>query len=114
MPIFNENVYDLLILFKAVESTPPADFPAEGQHNPWHSVVVSRHGGLIPNMENTNGVGLPPRPSIRQTADYFGVDQKTIRRWIAQGRLTANRLGPCLIRLDRAEVLQLGRPVGAA
>jgi len=65
-------------------------------------------------MENTNGVGLPPGPSIRQTADYFGVDRKTIRRWIAQGRLMANRLDPRLIRLDRAEVLQLGRPVGAA
>ena len=65
-------------------------------------------------MENTNGVGLPPRPSIRQAANYFGVDRKTIRRWITQGRLMANRLGPRLIRLDRAEVLQLGRPVGAA
>jgi excisionase family DNA binding protein len=114
MPIFNENVYDLLILFKAVESTPPADSLPRGYHNPWHSVAVSRRGSLIPNMENTNGVGLPPRPSIRQAADYFSVDQKTIRRWIAQGRFTANRLGPRLIRLDRAEVLQLGRPVGAA
>ncbi|HEY4794133.1 MAG TPA: excisionase family DNA-binding protein [Mycobacterium sp.] len=65
-------------------------------------------------MENTNGVVLPPRPSIRQTADYFGVDRKTIRRWVAPGRLTANRLGPHLIRLNRAKVLQLGRPVGAA
>jgi hypothetical protein len=34
MPIFNENVYDLLILFKAVESTPPGDFPAEGVSQP--------------------------------------------------------------------------------
>jgi len=47
-------------------------------------------------VENTNGVVLPPRPSIRQTADYFGVDRKTIRRWVAPGRLTANRLGPHL------------------
>ena len=65
-------------------------------------------------MENTNGVGLPPRPSIRQAADYFRINQEMVRRLIAQGRLTANRLGPRLIRLDRAEVLQLGRPVGAA
>ena len=65
-------------------------------------------------MENTNGVGLPPRPSIRQAADYFRTDQKKVRRLTAQGRLTANRLGPRLIRLDRAEVLQLGRPVDAA
>ena len=114
MPIFNENVYDLLILFKAFESTPPADFPAEGVTQPLAFRCCVAAWGLIPNMENTNGVGLPPRPSIRQAADYFSADQKTIRRWIAQGRFTANRLGPRLIRLDRAEVLQLGRPVGAA
>src|ERR1700753_2492233 len=70
-----------------------------GSHNLWYSVVVSRRGSLIPNMENTNGVGRPP---------------KMVRRLIAQGRLTANLLGPRLIRLDPAEVLQLGRPVGAA
>jgi hypothetical protein len=34
MPIFNKNVYDMPILFKAVESTPPADFPAEGVSQP--------------------------------------------------------------------------------
>jgi hypothetical protein len=48
-----------------------------------------------------------------QAADNFGVDSKTIRRWIAPARITANRLGPWLIRLDRTEVLQPGRPVGA-
>jgi excisionase family DNA binding protein len=62
----------------------------------------------------THAANLPPRPSIRQVADYHGVDQKTIRRWIAQGRLTAQRIGPRLIRLDRDKVLGLGRRIGGA
>jgi excisionase family DNA binding protein len=53
-------------------------------------------------------------PSIRQAAEFHGVDQKTIRRWIAQGRLTAQRIGPRLIRLDREEILSLGRRIGGA
>jgi excisionase family DNA binding protein len=44
---------------------------------------------------------LPTQPTINQTAEYFGVDVKTVRRWIAQGRLTAYRIGPRLIRIDR-------------
>jgi excisionase family DNA binding protein len=65
-------------------------------------------------MQNTKGANLPPRPSIRQAAHYHGVDQKTIRRWIAQGRLSAHRVGPRLIRLERDEVLGLGRRIGGA
>ena len=65
-------------------------------------------------MENTNGAGLPPRPSIQQAAAYVGVDRKTARRWISQGRLSAKRLGPRLIRLERDEVLSLGRRIGGA
>jgi excisionase family DNA binding protein len=66
-------------------------------------------------MQNqTHAATLPPRPSIRQATEYHGVDQKTIRRWIAQGRLMAQRVGPRLIRLDREEVLSLGRRIGGA
>ena len=66
-------------------------------------------------MQNqTHAANLPPRPSIRQAAEYHGVDQKTIRRWIAKGRLSAHRVGPRLIRLDRDEVLTLGRRIGGA
>ena len=57
---------------------------------------------------------LPPRPSIQEVAVWYGVDVKTVRRWIAQGRLTAQRIGPRLIRLDREEVLSLGRRIGVA
>ncbi|MGB7143135.1 MAG: helix-turn-helix domain-containing protein [Mycobacterium sp.] len=65
-------------------------------------------------MHEQTGAGLPPRPSIGQVAEYLGTHPKTIRRWIAAGRLTAHRVGPRLLRLDRDEWLQLGRPVGGA
>jgi excisionase family DNA binding protein len=50
--------------------------------------------------------------TIRQAADYHQVDIKTIRRWIQQGRITAHRTGPRLIRLDRDSVLNVGRRIG--
>ncbi|ULN38850.1 helix-turn-helix domain-containing protein [Mycolicibacterium smegmatis] len=55
---------------------------------------------------------LPPRPSIQQAAAYLGVDPKTIRRYIAQGRIKAARVGPRLIRVDRESLLALAKPIG--
>ncbi|MGV0875435.1 helix-turn-helix domain-containing protein [Mycolicibacterium sp. XJ879] len=55
---------------------------------------------------------LPPSPSIRQAANWLGVDQKTIRRYIASGLLKASRVGPRLIRIDRESLLKLGKPIG--
>jgi excisionase family DNA binding protein len=60
------------------------------------------------------GVPLPPQPTIKQTAAYFGTDPKTIRRWIADGRLIAYRVGPRLIRVDRDSILKLASPIGGA
>lgn len=65
-------------------------------------------------MQIETGANLPPRPSVRQAAEFHGVDQKTIRRWIAQGRLSAHRVGPRLVRLDRDAVSSLGRRIGGA
>ena len=56
---------------------------------------------------------LPPRPSIRQAADWIGVDPKTIRRWISQGRLRADRYGPRLLRVDRDSLLALPNRIGS-
>ncbi|MGB3229584.1 MAG: helix-turn-helix domain-containing protein [Mycobacterium sp.] len=56
--------------------------------------------------------GLPASPTIKAAAEHLGVDPKTVRRWISQGRLTAYRVGPRLIRIDRASLLKLARPVG--
>jgi excisionase family DNA binding protein len=57
---------------------------------------------------------LPPRPNIKQAAEFHNVDDKTIRRRIADGSLIAYRIGPHLIRLDRDSVLNLGHRIGGA
>jgi excisionase family DNA binding protein len=62
-------------------------------------------------MHEHRGANLPPQPSIRQVAEYLGTHPKTIWRWIAAGRLSAHRVGPRLLRLNRDELLNLGRPV---
>jgi excisionase family DNA binding protein len=55
---------------------------------------------------------LPPNLSIQQAADHLGVSTKTIRRYIASGRLDAERVGPRLIRIDRESLAALGKPIG--
>ena len=42
--------------------------------------------------------------SIAAAADHYGVSQQTVRRWIASGRITADRVGPRLIRVDLDEI----------
>ena len=43
-----------------------------------------------------------------------GVHPRTIRRWIADGRLPGYRLGPRLLRVDRAELHALARRIPTA
>ncbi len=52
--------------------------------------------------------------TIADTAERLHVSTKTVRRRIADGRLTAYRVGPHLIRLDPAEVDGLLRPIPSA
>lgn len=54
--------------------------------------------------------------SIQQVAGTYGISTRTVRRYIASGRLTAHRVGPRLIRLDAAQVeKELGnQPIGGA
>lgn len=53
--------------------------------------------------------------SIEEFSRHVGVSKPTVRRWIAQGRITAYRLGPQLIRINRAEAdSQLCRPIPTA
>lgn len=52
--------------------------------------------------------------SIAETAEYLGVCTKTVRRYIADGRLRAVRIGPRLIRVDGESVEALMRPIGKA
>jgi excisionase family DNA binding protein len=50
--------------------------------------------------------------TMQEAAEIYGVHVKTIRRYIASGLLSAERIGPRLIRLDAEEVhQQLAGPV---
>lgn len=58
-------------------------------------------------MRSQNTATPPPArrwASKEQAADYIGVCDKTLRRYIAQGIIPAHRLGKRLIRLDLNEV----------
>lgn len=47
---------------------------------------------------------MPKMVSIAAAADHYDVSQQTVRRWIANGKITAHRVGPRLIRLDLDEI----------
>jgi excisionase family DNA binding protein len=51
----------------------------------------------------------PQLVSVAQAADYLGVCTKTVRRYVATGRLTKYRVGSRLVRLDAYEVEALLR-----
>ncbi|QEN17112.1 helix-turn-helix domain-containing protein [Mycobacterium sp. ELW1] len=55
---------------------------------------------------------MPPLPSLRQASEWLGVSEKTVRRYIAQGRIRAKRIGPRLIRIERDSLLAFATPVG--
>lgn len=57
---------------------------------------------------------LPPYVTIKQTAKLLGADETTIRRYIAQGRLTGFRVGPRSIRINSASITKLCKPIGCA
>jgi excisionase family DNA binding protein len=42
--------------------------------------------------------------SIAQVAEQYELSTRTVRRYIAEGRLTAYRIGPRVIRLDAEQV----------
>ena len=42
--------------------------------------------------------------SIQATAERYGVDHKTVRRWIASGLITGYKVGTQLVRVDLNEV----------
>jgi excisionase family DNA binding protein len=45
---------------------------------------------------------------------HLGVSEKTVRRYISQGRLTGYRVGRRLIRIDLAELDALLKPIPTA
>ena len=47
--------------------------------------------------------------TVQEAADYLKVSTKTIRRYITQGLVEAERVGPRLIRVNLASLDNLGR-----
>ncbi|MCV7142755.1 helix-turn-helix domain-containing protein [Mycolicibacterium fortuitum] len=42
--------------------------------------------------------------SVKDVAADLGISEGTVRRWLAQGRISGVRIGPKLIRLDLDQV----------
>jgi excisionase family DNA binding protein len=51
--------------------------------------------------------------SVAEAAEYTGLGERTLRRYIAGGTLTGYRVGERLIKVDVAELDQLIRPIPA-
>jgi excisionase family DNA binding protein len=51
--------------------------------------------------------------SLANAADYAGVTTRTMRRYIASGRLVGYRVGPRLIRIDLDELEAMLKPIPA-
>ena len=54
----------------------------------------------------------PELIGLQEAAGRCNVDPRTIRRWIAAGRINAYRVGPRLIKVDVAELDKVLQPVG--
>jgi excisionase family DNA binding protein len=66
--------------------------------------------------EATRGQGVAPRRlvSLATAAAYADVSTRTLRRYIAQGRLTGYRVGPRLVKVDLNELQNLASPIPSA
>ena len=53
-------------------------------------------------------------PASGQAAEYAGVSSRTLRRYIADGRITGYRIGPKLIKVDLNELDRIITPIAAA
>jgi excisionase family DNA binding protein len=51
---------------------------------------------------------------LKTTSEQYGVSERTLRRYIAQGKLTGYRFGPRIIRVDLDEVDALLTPIPTA
>jgi excisionase family DNA binding protein len=54
---------------------------------------------------------VPKFISLESAAEWLDCSPRTVRRYIAEGRLTAYRIGPRLLRIDVAELEALMRKV---
>jgi excisionase family DNA binding protein len=58
----------------------------------------------------------PPQrlTSVEHAARYADVGTRTIRRWIATGRLRAYRVGPRLVKIDLDDLDRIAVPIPTA
>lgn len=54
----------------------------------------------------------PELIGLQEAADACDVSYRTVRRWIAAGRLDAVRVGPRLLKVEASALETLMRPVG--
>ena len=66
-------------------------------------------------MARSHSIPAPSRRlrDLTEAADYLGVTTRTIRRYIAEGRIAAYRVGDRLIRVDMGDVEALAVKVEA-
>lgn len=60
---------------------------------------------IIDAVRSANGNTVPEYLDVAQVAEWLGVDEKTVRGWIANEGLQAHRLGARLFKLKRADVI---------
>lgn len=53
----------------------------------------------------------PRWATIKEAAEYTGFSDRTMRRWVHDGRLGAKRMGPRRIQVDLNELDRLRKPV---
>lgn len=56
-------------------------------------------------------IPAPEWLTLRDTAERLQISEKSARRWIADGRLKAVRIGPRMIRVDAASIAALAQPL---
>lgn len=56
----------------------------------------------------------PELIGVPEAAERCGVHYRTMRRWIAEGRINAVRVGPKLLKVDTEDLAALLAPTGGA
>ena len=76
-----------------------------GAEKPWHFIGVNVHTNRDwTTNTNTERIVTPPNMRIGDAATYMGVADRTIRQWIAEGKIPAHRMGQRVIRLRQSDL----------